>query len=312
MKVFLVLFALVLQPLFPSEVAISYELNDGRFGDQLLCYLHAKWISYFYGVPFLYKPFLHSEHFALHEMEENLYSEEKEKNFDCIVKYVRGVVRAPIQGSLLYLTTFFSEQKDDVKIHPEWNYFPIDWNDSGFRNLLKTLFSSRKEPFIFTFPVSKKNFLTIALHIRRGGDSDPIDPHMLWPLRFPPDSYYVECLKKMSDLFPGKPIYAYLFTDDPDPESIAMKLQESLGSFPIIFDYRKEGNRHDANVIEDFFSMMQFDYLIRADSNFTFIPSLIADYKIIMTPKHHTWLIYDNDRVENHIDQIDVDIRQNN
>jgi len=303
-KVVLV-FVLLLQTLFAGEVAVTYELNEGRFGDQLLCYLHAKWISYLYGVPLLYKPFLYSESFTLHEMEEQYWSEERENNFDCVVKYVRGIVRAPNEGALLYLITFFSEQSDDVKIHPGWDLFPINWNDPGFLDLLKTLFSPKKS-YAFPFPVSKKDFLTVALHIRRGGGFDPDDPHMLWPLRFPPDSYYVECLQRLCHLFPAKPIYAYLFTDDPNPELLAMKLQEKLGYLPIIFDYRKEGTRHDANVMEDFFGIMQFDYLIRAASNFTLIPSLIADYKIIMTPKHHTWLIYENDRVENHIDEIDL------
>ncbi len=57
---------------------------------------------------------------------------------------------------------------------------------------------------------------------------------------------------------------------------------------PIEFDFRKTGNRHDANVLEDFFSLFLFDILIRPDSNFSLVPSLLHDYAILVTPGHFT------------------------
>ena len=41
--------------------AVTYEFSNGRFGDNLLTYFHAKWISYQAGIPLLYKPFPYAE-----------------------------------------------------------------------------------------------------------------------------------------------------------------------------------------------------------------------------------------------------------
>ena len=49
--------------------AVTYDLFDGRFAERAVNYLHAKWISYKTGMPLLYKPFLYSDEFVLHDCE---------------------------------------------------------------------------------------------------------------------------------------------------------------------------------------------------------------------------------------------------
>ncbi|MFA5306719.1 MAG: hypothetical protein WC365_04680, partial [Candidatus Babeliales bacterium] len=49
--------------------AVTYGLSGGRFGDNLLCYVHAKWISYKYHIPLLYFPFEYSSHLVFDEAE---------------------------------------------------------------------------------------------------------------------------------------------------------------------------------------------------------------------------------------------------
>ena len=56
----------------------------------------------------------------------------------------------------------------------------------------------------------------------------------------------------------------------------------------IIFDCRKENNSPNTNVLEDFFSFFNFDVLIRPDSNFSMIPSLLHDFAMILSPKKIT------------------------
>lgn len=288
-----------------SEVAVTYELSEGRFGDRFVCYLHAKWISYRYGFPLLYKPFLYSDEFALHEIEE-LWTEQKERSFNQVLWHVKGgEFSQPARGSRLYVIPFFTDLKEDQQYRQDWACFDVEWEDKGFRNLLRSLFRPRKEYPALVFP-KDKDYLTVALHVRRGGGFDPDVAYLLWPLRFVPDSYYIECLKKLCSLFPNRPIYAYIFTDDADPKKIVDSYQSELNDLPITFDCRKEGNRHDAHVIEDFFAMMSFDCLIRSASNYSFLPSLIANYQVVMTPKHFIWRVTDDLRVEKYIDQIEV------
>ena len=40
-----------------------------------------------------------------------------------------------------------------------------------------------------------------------------------------------------------------------------------------------------ANVLEDFFSLFNFDILIRPQSNFSIVPSLLKDYAIVYAPR---------------------------
>lgn len=291
--------------LLNSTICVTYELDtETRFGDQLVSYLNARWIAYHYGYSFLYKPFRYSENFALDALEER-WSEEKEKGFDQQIRHEKGAhFLSMYDGSLLYKIPFFSSQPDDLKYKPDWAVFPIHWKDPGFNALLRSLFQPAKKLDLIALP-KEKYALTVALHVRRGGGVDDMFAHILWPLRFPPDSYYIESLRKMAEFFPNQSIYAFIFTDEEEPQKIASKLQEALSDLPITLGYRETGNHHSANVIEDFYSMMQFDCLIRSTSNFSLIPSVIGNYKVVITPQHHLWHVNEDFRVENYIDEFD-------
>lgn len=292
-----------------SERAVTYALSEGRFGDSIQGYLHAKWISYRYQISLLYKPFLHSEEFALHEFETP-WSEEKEKSFDHVITYSKEEdFSSSMEGSVLYVIPFFTELHEDRLFHPLWVYFPIDWKDPDFVRLLRTSFEPKKGYPVIELP---PDALPVALHVRRGGGFDNPDAHLLFPLRFLPDSYYLESLRKLCALFPHRLIYAHIFTDEPEPLKIVEKYQRELADLPITFGCRKEGNSHDAHVLEDFLAMMQFDCLIRTKSNYSLIPAVIGDYQVVMTPEHFMIRVcHENNRyiVENYIDQIEIDIR---
>lgn len=268
-------------------------------------YLHAKWVSYKYGFRFLYKPFPYSEEFALHEQEE-LWTEEKEKEFDRVILCQNeDSFLHPTSDNLLYRIPFFSDLEEDRKFHQEWLSLSIDWQDAGFRQLLRSSFSPLKSQKAAVTP-HEPHYITVAVHVRRGGGADNYGAPYLWPMRFASDAYYIESLRKLSSFFPHLPIYAHIFTDDPNPKQIAVEFQNHLNDLPISFSYREQDNRHDAHVLEDFFAMMHFDCLIRSASNYTLIPSLIGNYKIVMTPKSGHWVIVEGSRVEYIIDDVNI------
>ena len=71
------------------------------------------------------------------------------------------------------------------------------------------------------------------------------------------------------------------------------------------FNYRKLNNFHKKNVLEDFFSFFNFDILIRPQSHFSMIPSLIHDFAIVYSPA--------GAKIEGHhvvIDKTDMEINQ--
>lgn len=128
------------------------------------------------------------------------------------------------------------------------------------------------------------NRLTIALHIRRGGGylTDQVLIHtQLW--QFPPDQFYLEQIRTIYNLT-KKPLFAYIFTDDPHPAKIAQTFSKALSDIDIMFDYRKTKNHHALNVVEDFFGMLKFDCLIRPYSHFSMWAERLGNYKIIIYP----------------------------
>ncbi|CAN5141711.1 hypothetical protein BH09DEP1_BH09DEP1_6660 [soil metagenome] len=107
----------------------------------------------------------------------------------------------------------------------------------------------------------------------------------VWPIKFPCDQYYIDQLKELSSMMPGKNLLVYLFTDDPEPEKIMERYSNQLKDHPrIIFSYRTKDNHHTKNVIEDLFSLTQCDCLISASSSFATAAQLLGKHQVIMFP----------------------------
>ncbi len=288
----------LLMQVVSAENRVTYELSAGRFGDNLLNYMHAKFVSYSLGIPVLYVPFIHSEDLVLDSVESREASA-----FEEVFQHVQGGHFQHHIGKehVLYVLPYFPECPHDRFHRYDWPYVSIDWNDEGFRAELRKMICPKKEVPSFHFP-KDLDYVTVALHVRKGGGVDPADAFRYWSLKFPPDSYYIECLRKMRLLFKQQPLYVYLFTDDPNPSEIMQYYESQLAGLDITFDCRKENNRHDLNVIEDFFTMLKFDCLIRSTSNYTFPLPIIGHYKVVMKPAHFCWI-----NGENYIDLIAIE-----
>ncbi len=108
-----------------------------------------------------------------------------------------------------------------------------------------------------------------------------------WPIKFPPDQYYIDHLKYLSDFLHDQQLLVYLFTDDPNPQEIVKKYSQALEGYPrIIFSYRLKENHHTKNVIEDLFSIIQCDCLISASSSFAHVAQLLGKHSICIMPTH--------------------------
>lgn len=270
---------------FPAgQSAITYEFSGGRFGDSLLAYMHALWISYISGLPLLYRPFPLSEQLVLHAMEQR-YTYPRGKLFKEIIllKYRNGFCFADY-ANILYEVPYFPY---DVSKEPEPHYFPfpIDWNNKEFKNELKRVIRPRFPVAEMTLPTDR---ITVAVHIRRGGSFEKLN--LGAPHKFPDDSYYKEQLRFLDKLLQHKPLYVFLFTDDREPLKILQDFQHEFATLPhICFDCRKTENDHNMNVIEDFFALTKFNCLIRPESNFSICAAKISDYLVEISPK--TWKV---------------------
>jgi len=268
-----------------NEKGITYSFSGGRLGDNILSYLHARWLATKYGTLFIYVPFPYSDQLLLHECDA--------LRIDCVRSFfkkewvLKNEKDVPnIHGAALIIVPYFPESAIELKTHAMYNpfRFNVDWKQPEFKQLIRKLITPRFS--ITTLEMPKQPWITVAVHVRKGGNFDPDFTQFDLPLKVPPDSFYIAALRKMSELLSHRQIYAYIFTDDQDPQKIVQKYQEAVKDLVNIhFDCRKTSNGPWNNVLEDFFSIQKFDCLIRPDSNYTIIAEKLKDFHIVISPE---------------------------
>ncbi len=274
---FILYFLLLIFPCVAQEKAVTYEIQGGRLGDQLIAYMHAKWIAYHYQMPLLYKPFHYSDELVLDE-KETLYQGSHLYEQVIRVENIKDVEKNR-ESNTLFITQYFPESSYDIKIG-KWPSFFIDWKDPHFiAELRKCIYP--KQPI--AYPPLPQDRISVALHIRRGGGFDDPSAFLHWPLKFPPDSFYLEQIRKIHSLLDA-PLYIHLFTDDPYPQQIAEKYRAALLDIDLVFDFRLTGNSHKTHVIEDLFDMMRYSCLIRPDSNYSIVAQKLGNFHIVIQP----------------------------
>ncbi len=133
--------------------------------------------------------------------------------------------------------------------------------------------------------IPPEGYISVAIHIREGGDHDNDQTKQNIVMKLPPIDFYIQGLQAVLKLFPGKAIYCYLFTDARSPASLAKKIQSAFpDKTAMVIDYRRSTNGPEHNVLEDFFSLFEFDVLIHPLSNYSLIPALLHDYAATFRP----------------------------
>jgi len=286
--------------------AITYH-PGARLGDNLRSYFKAKWIAHRYGLKFLYTPFKYSPKLMISKIDKK-YTQNMDSQFSKKIKMPYGTSRLAV--ALRDKTYGYTCRKgatfDKIKKNSNILYVSngaaivnIDWDDKIFVNRLKKSIAPIKP---LKKPEIPSNIISVALHVRKGGGFDPKHAARTWPLKFPPDSYYIEQIKRLYKIVDKQPLYIHLFTDDKNPQKIAEKYKKALNIKNIVFTWREQNNAHNKNVIEDLFSMTHYDCLIRSQSHFGMIADILGNFNIVIFPenKYH-WkrnqLIIDKVRV---------------
>ena len=261
--------------------AVTYEGGD-RLGDILQLYLHAKWISYKYKIPLLYTPFKYAEGFAFHEFE---WRAADFPPFDHVheIWAETDVVTAPV--SSLCVIPFFVESPVYWRRFP--HLFQVDWTDPGFREeMLRCICPNPKTPIAtLSLPTDR---VTIGVHLRRGDGYDGGSTQTAHQLKFPPDSFYVEQIRRILDMFEHKKFYIFIFTDSINPHKIVLKYRNIFKNKDIEFACHPEMKTAAAGgVLEDFFSITKFDCLVLPCSGFSWVASILSPHAFVTMPIHN-------------------------
>lgn len=284
-----------------STPRLSIIYSDGsrgdRFGDQLIVYIRSKWISYKNHLPLYVRPFEYYD--CLKASDIDLELEILPQGFNC--KRGKDIDTESLKKfDHIYIVTLYPLLSDE--------FFDTLKKESTFLKQLRELISPKEPLNLITPP---KDSISIAVHIRNGGGYDnPLKSVQIFsqkenhlsvhsegyqdetnPLKFPPEQYYIDQIKRISKILSHKPIYLFIFTDDKNPSLLAKRIKKNVNLDNIIFDCRKSDTRHDKNILEDFFSMLNFDCLIRpGKSYFSKIIHLLGDFKIEIFPTNFHWI----------------------
>ena len=207
--------------------------------------------------------------------------------FKGVVSYKEVNGKIDPNADLLYIIPFFPESVYERNCPRNPYLFDVNWSHEGFRKALQKMIQPACPLNVLQIP---QNCITVAVHVRVGTGFD-IMPGQTYhdmtngqPLKWPPLAFYFDGLRAIASRFPDQKIYAFIFTDHDNPEEIMDLFMRSVEIDRITFDCRMYDNKHNLNVLEDFFSLMQFDCLIRPDSNFSLMAGKINDYKMLIVP----------------------------
>lgn len=277
--------------------AVTNRLCPGRFGDKILFYAITKWVSYRFNLPLFLQSFEYSSLLRLGK-EEKKYSTTILKNFkDGLLKIrseqdvIKNAKKNIIFESDKYFYVNGSHRKED------WLAY-IAQDKNFMKQLRHMLHPAISVPHI-KLPSDK---ITVAVHIRKGGGVDKplysmqyyptrkdVYADKQWPRKFPPEQYYVDQIKKISNLFGDKPLFVFIFTDDRDALKLVKRIKKAVNKNNVVFSCRDKDNAHDVHVVEDFYNMASFDCLIRSNSCFSMAAQLLGNHQLVIFPKHATW-----------------------
>ncbi len=243
--------------------------------------LRAKWISYKYEIPFFYKRFDYSTKLVLHKKETRLENALKKKNYQ-VVPWREQPIDCKHPDYFVYVCPYFPGDRWETD-YSGYYHFDVDWKDKKFRNIVLKLIAPQKALQLIHPP---KNTVNVAMHIREGGGLDSEETRLRLPMKLPPLHFYLDGFSKVLALFPDKPITCHIFTDAKNPDSFVQHLKTIVPPNVSVNFTCRTTNSHDKNVLEDFFSLFNFDCLIRPQSNFSIIPSLLHDYAVVYSPAH--------------------------
>jgi hypothetical protein len=261
-----------------SNKAVTYELNGGRFGDNLISFAQALWVAYKYKIPLFYTPFTHSNKLELSSIFP-VFEKESKANYANVV-YVTKETTFDHKESTLYICQWHSKVK-------------VGWNTPSFRALLKLYVA----PKLLTIPTLSTNSISIAVHIRTGGKYDSQSQKEKKPHLFPPLDYYITFMKHAISLYPNRPITFYIFTDSVKPEELRATLQKKVRANNVSIVLSGKPRRDP--VLTDFFLMARCEGIIRAASHFSLFAEYIGSHTLIMKPDY-TYVVGANGHI-NHL-----------
>jgi hypothetical protein len=252
-----------------------------------LSYIHAKYVAHTYNMPLLYKPFPYSDQLMLDRVERRWHDGDEGRFANIVVcNKNEEYAKFPNRDSL-YIVHYFPDFPGEFGTTYNLGYsFAMDWNAEGFLDELRSLI----KPINPVTPIKiPKDCVSVAVHARRGFLNDSEEMKRMYFLKFPPEKFYTDQIKRIGKMFYKQKLFVYIFTDDPNPKELVGRFREELKRHPVQIAYRRHNGDKEGFLLEDFFGMMQFDCIIRAEANISYIAAKLAEPLVEIYPVRGHW-----------------------
>lgn len=316
LSIFILLIVITIQC---SQHVITYQLNNERFGDQLITYIKAETVAYAYNLPIQKTPFLLSDQLKIKSAMSPYQGPITKK---CInnARDISALTPTPtlfMCNVMLNAPHIWQSFSDDmyafIHQHPDlhaqlqkqiapqipftYSSLPTDRfcvavhirTGGGFDKPLASqqLYNNQTPVTVYTYPDIPHDQFGLQAQQHKAPYGSPSDKR--WPLKFPPEQYYVDQIQRVAQLIAPEHIHVHIFTDDQNPTQLMQRIQHQVNNPTITYSCRQADNHHSKNILYDFFYMTQFDGLIMPWSNFSRCVQLIGDFKLIIHPYDMYW-----------------------
>lgn len=269
----------------PSCVITNQKVDHSRIGDILTMLVKGLWVTHINNLLFHHVPCTYTNATGLKYLP--VFDPQQ---FVAIKDAAAGTL--PVEACTAY-TVGYRYGEDiwgPIQSNNEWQHFKamqhtLEQDELFMRKLRATI-----KPLHPPFHNLPHGMVTVAIHMRTGGQYH-IDTESLvksLKTRFMPDTYYIWALKQICALFPNQMIYAHIFTDDGNFTPRMETMAHELAEYPIVLNYRAQGNRHDAHILEDLWSMTYYQCLIRPWSQYSFYAELLGNHEVVVFVESRT------------------------
>lgn len=256
---------------YPTKPCVTFTLPRGRLGNKLIAYAKALYVAEKYGFNLLVPHFPYADQLLLSRSNKPFQPSDTQAFTTIRYIYCEEEITEKDTPTILYITNFTF--KCDLPAYCAAN--------RSFKKTLQHMIRPTAAIVPTNLPINR---ITIAIHIRTGGDYDAQRSWMLKKLihKFPPLSAYIKTLEDLLLRLKKWPSHIHIFTDHSRPEELVQEFNKVVSNKNVTISYRKDGNHHAAHVLEDLFAMTQYDYLIRPHSTYSIIAQLIGNHRQVL------------------------------
>lgn len=261
-----------------KEIKFTYGFSGGRLGDNLISFIRARWLAYVFKGTVELKNFEFIDNFQFCKIYNKLENNEQIMQLTNLNEITKKKYDKPIIFELPYFPLENLEKKLYWHKNRSTEILKINWLDKNFIDILKKEICANSN---FNLKLTKNFKYNVAIHYRFGSGPDLVqeDPIPI-PSKSPSIDFYIKSLNLLKSILNEGKIYCHIFSDKTNIESFLNILQKK---FPeITFDFHV--SNQNIGVLEDFFSMLDFEYMIRPCSNISLIASIIGKCHTVILP----------------------------